>query len=81
MRVIDSLNELEKKGQLVALFQAGLFSQSAITYRQIYLSFSALRDACPGQNITTLVGLTADNCRVCERKVWQAKKVMEKLVA
>lgn len=81
MRVIDSLNELENKGQLVPLFQAGLFSQSVITYRQIYLSFSALRDASPGKNVTAIVGYTAENCRVSEKTVWIAKKVMEKLVA
>jgi hypothetical protein len=81
MRVIDSLNELESKGQLSALYLAGLFAQSAITYRQIYLSFCALRDASPGKNITAIVGYTAENCRVSEKTVWIAKRVMEKLVA
>lgn len=81
MRVIDSLNDLEQKGQLVALFQAGLFSQSAITYRQIYLFFSALRDTAPYKKVTALVGETAEACRVSEDTVWRAKRTMEGMVA
>lgn len=81
MRVIDSINDLEKKGQLVPLFQAGLLSQSAISYYNIYLSFSALRDTAPGKKIASLVEQTAEACRVSEDTVWRAKRTMEKLVA
>lgn len=80
MRVIDSINDLENKGQLMALYQAGLISQSAITYRQIYLSFSALRDTCKVCSVRMLVEQTAENCRVSEKTVWNAKRVMEKEV-
>jgi hypothetical protein len=81
MRIIDTLNDLEKRGLLTPLFQAGVLSQTAKTYQQIFLVFSAYRDADKCRNVTEAVNRTAEDCRVSEDTVWRAKKIMEQMVA
>ncbi|TGE29734.1 hypothetical protein [Hymenobacter metallicola] len=43
MKVIDILNQLDEKGQLVALYRSGCINVRTYAYRDVYLRWQTLR--------------------------------------
>lgn len=75
MRMIDLLNDLDARGALRALWDAGMLNSSTYTHREIYLAV----DAQQRQGVTRSVAVTyvSERCGASERAVWLAISKME----
>ena len=78
MRVIDHLNNLQAAGLLLPLYRAGLVPIRAYTYREVYLTYAALR-CLPRytEHLLDAARETAQQCGVNLSTVYRARELME----
>ena len=81
MQLIDLLNELEKKGQLGKLYQAGALNIKCFNHKEIVLHYRALL-ATPGyaDQPSRAVQATAAALGINVKTVYRARREMEQLL-
>jgi len=81
MQLIDLLNQLEEKGQLGKLYQAGALNIKCFNHKEIVLHYRALLTMPsyagePGRAVRA----TAEQCKVARSTVYLAIREMEQAV-
>ncbi len=81
MQLIELLNQLEEKGQLGKLYQAGALNIKCFNHKELVLHYRALL-ATPtyAEQPTRAVQATAEQCRVARSTVYLAIREMEQAV-
>jgi hypothetical protein len=81
MQLIDLLNQLEEKGQLGKLYQAGALNIKCFNHKEIVLHYRALlATATYAEQPARAIQVTAEQCGVARSTVYAAIREMEQAI-